>query len=179
MTAAGDRRLLDGFRAAGLPVAFTTVAYDEAGKQAAEVFIAKIPALLVLEALTDPRTGAPVASPTTSLPEAPGGTRQFDYRYTWLRDSGHAVAAAALLAPFFASAQLLSRAVPEAMGAQGSFVAINNVVSQSVPHLHAHVVPRVRRDGLRGFFWPRRKYEGDEHAAEAAAKIRDAVARLG
>ena len=86
---------------------------------------------------------------------------------------------AALLAPFFASAQLLSRAVPEAMGAQGSFVAINNVVSQSVPHLHAHVVPRVRKDGLRGFFWPRRKYEGDEHAAETAAKIRDAVARLG
>jgi histidine triad (HIT) family protein len=86
---------------------------------------------------------------------------------------------AALLAPFFASAQLLSRAVPEAMGAQGSFVAINNVVSQSVPHLHAHVVPRVRKDGLRGFFWPRRKYEGDQHAAETAAKIREAVARLG
>jgi histidine triad (HIT) family protein len=85
---------------------------------------------------------------------------------------------AALVEPFFADARLLSRAVPEAMGAQGSFVAINNVVSQSVPHLHAHVVPRVRRDGLRGFFWPRRKYESAEHLAETGAKIRDVVARM-
>ena len=58
------------------------------------------------------------------------------------------------------------------MGAQGSFVAINNVVSQSVPHLHTHIVPRVRKDGLRGFFWPRTKYEHDDHAAETAAKVR-------
>ena len=63
------------------------------------------------------------------------------------------------------------------MGAQGSFVAINNVVSQSVPHLHTHVVPRVRKDGLRGFFWPRTKYEHDDHAAETAAKVRAAVRR--
>ena len=56
------------------------------------------------------------------------------------------------------------------MGAQGSFVAINNVVSQSVPHLHTHVVPRVRKDGLRGFFWPRTKYEHDDHAAETAER---------
>ena len=84
----------------------------------------------------------------------------------------------ALVEPFFANARLLSRAVPEAMGAQGSFVAINNVVSQSVPHLHAHVVPRVRKDGLRGFFWPRRKYESAEHLAETGVAVRAAVERL-
>ena len=83
-----------------------------------------------------------------------------------------------LIEPLFASAQLLSRAIPEAMGAQGSFVANNNVVSQSVPHLHVHVVPRVKKDGLRGFFWPRTKYESDEHAAQTAAKLREAVDRL-
>ena len=78
--------------------------------------------------------------------------------------------------PFFATAQTLARAVPAAMGAQGSFVAINNVVSQSVPHLHVHVVPRVRKDGLRGFFWPRTKY-GDESEMEAVAeRIREALA---
>jgi histidine triad (HIT) family protein len=80
--------------------------------------------------------------------------------------------------PLFAAARRLSAAIPEAMGAQGSFVAINNVVSQSVPHLHTHVVPRVRKDGLRGFFWPRTKYAADDHAAETAAKVRDAVAAL-
>jgi histidine triad (HIT) family protein len=79
---------------------------------------------------------------------------------------------------YFGAAQLLSRAIPEAMGAEGSFVAINNVVSQSVPHLHVHVVPRVRKDGLRGFFWPRTKYESDVHAAETATRIRAAVERL-
>jgi histidine triad (HIT) family protein len=85
---------------------------------------------------------------------------------------------AALIEPFFANAQLLSRAIPEAMGAQGSFVAINNVVSQSVPHLHAHIVPRVRKDGLRGFFWPRRKYESAEHLSETAVAVRAAIERL-
>lgn len=78
--------------------------------------------------------------------------------------------------PLFAGARLLSVAIPKAMGAQGSFVAINNIVSQSVPHLHVHVVPRVKKDGLRGFFWPRTKYEHSEHAAETAARIREAVA---
>ena len=72
---------------------------------------------------------------------------------------------------------MLSAAVPAAMGAQGSFVAINNIVSQSVPHLHTHVVPRVKKDGLRGFFWPRTKYSHDDHAAETAELIRDAVAK--
>ena len=83
-----------------------------------------------------------------------------------------------LIEPYFRNVRMLSLAVRDAMGAQGSFVAINNVVSQSVPHLHTHVVPRVKKDGLRGFFWPRTKYEADEHAAETAAKVRAAVAAL-
>lgn len=78
---------------------------------------------------------------------------------------------AELLEPFFATAQRLSRAVPEAMEKPGSFVAINNVVSQSVPHLHVHVVPRRPKDGLRGFFWPRTRYDSDEQRDEA----RDAI----
>jgi histidine triad (HIT) family protein len=83
-----------------------------------------------------------------------------------------------LIEPYFRDVRTLSVAIPEAMGAQGSFVAANNVVSQSVPHLHFHVVPRVRKDGLRGFFWPRHKYRDDDHAAETAAAIREAVAGL-
>lgn len=80
-----------------------------------------------------------------------------------------------LIEPYFANVQMLSVAVPAAMEAQGSFVAINNIVSQSVPHLHTHVVPRVKKDGLRGFFWPRTKYEHDEHAGETAERIRAAI----
>jgi histidine triad (HIT) family protein len=82
-----------------------------------------------------------------------------------------------LVEPLFANARLLSLAVREAMGAQGAFVAANNIVSQSVPHLHVHLVPRNRKDGLRGFFWPRRKYEGEEHLAETAKLVREAVER--
>ena len=82
-----------------------------------------------------------------------------------------------LIGPLFTIAKRLSIAVRDAMGAQGSFVAINNVVSQSVPHLHVHVVPRVRKDGLRGFFWPRTKYEDEPHAAETAAAIRRMLSR--
>lgn len=82
-----------------------------------------------------------------------------------------------LIEPLFGSVQKLSVAVPDAMGAEGSFVAMNNVVSQSVPHLHVHVVPRRRKDGLRGFFWPRQKYESEDRMAEVAAAIRDALAR--
>src|ERR1700684_2114383 len=70
-----------------------------------------------------------------------------------------------LVGSFFINAQKLARKVQDAMKAEGSFVAINNVVSQSVPHLHVHIVPRKRKDGLRGFFWPRRKYEGEEMLA--------------
>jgi histidine triad (HIT) family protein len=66
---------------------------------------------------------------------------------------------AALVGPFFTNAQTLARKVQAAMKADGTFVAINNVVSQSVPHLHVHIVPRKRQDGLRGFFWPRRPYQ--------------------
>jgi histidine triad (HIT) family protein len=83
-----------------------------------------------------------------------------------------------MLAPLFAAAQLLSRAIPRAMDKPGSFVAMNNVVSQSVPHLHVHVVPRKPKDGLRGFFWPRRKYDSDGHIAEVAEKLRAAIAEL-
>lgn len=83
-----------------------------------------------------------------------------------------------LLEPFFAAAQLLSRAIPEAMDKPGSFVAMNNVVSQSVPHLHVHVVPRRRKDGLRGFFWPRRKYESEKHMAEVADTLRATIRNL-
>lgn len=79
------------------------------------------------------------------------------------------------LAPFFERVQALSRAVPAAMGAQGSFVAMNNIVSQSVPHLHCHVVPRVKKDGLRGFFWPRTKYESDAQRDGVAAQITAAL----
>jgi histidine triad (HIT) family protein len=83
-----------------------------------------------------------------------------------------------MLAPFFASAQLLSRAMEEVMGADGSFVAMNNRISQSVPHLHAHIVPRRRKDGLRGFFWPRTKYASDEAMAEVATEMREGIARM-
>jgi histidine triad (HIT) family protein len=83
-----------------------------------------------------------------------------------------------MLAPFFASAQLLSRAMEEVMGADGSFVALNNRISQSVPHLHAHIVPRRRKDGLRGFFWPRTKYASDEAMTEVAAEMREGIARM-
>ena len=62
-----------------------------------------------------------------------------------------------------------------AFDAQGSFVAVNNVVSQSVPHLHIHVVPRTKGDGLRGFFWPRTRYDGDDHMADVAGRIRTAL----
>ncbi len=82
-----------------------------------------------------------------------------------------------LVGPFFENAQLLSVAIPEAMEKPGSFVAINNKVSQSVPHLHVHIAPRRPKDGLRGFFWPRRKYESDEHLHETAEAIRAAVER--
>ncbi len=80
-----------------------------------------------------------------------------------------------LLAPFFGAVRAISAALPDALGAQGTFVAINNVVSQSVPHLHAHVVPRTRGDGLRGFFWPRQRYADDEEAQDYASRIQAAL----
>jgi histidine triad (HIT) family protein len=80
-----------------------------------------------------------------------------------------------LLPGFFALVQRVSVAVPMALGAQGTFVAMNNTVSQSVPHLHAHVVPRTKGDGLRGFFWPRTKYADDTEATSCAARIGEAL----
>jgi histidine triad (HIT) family protein len=83
-----------------------------------------------------------------------------------------------VLPELFSNARLLARAMEEGLAAEGSFVAINNRVSQSVPHLHVHVVPRRRKDGLRGFFWPRHKYESDEQAAEVAERLRQTVSSL-
>ncbi|WP_338028234.1 HIT family protein [Actinomadura graeca] len=80
-----------------------------------------------------------------------------------------------LVGPFFGQAQRLAGAMESVLEAAGSFVAMNNRVSQSVPHLHVHVVPRNRKDGLRGFFWPRQKYESDAEAAGYAARLADAV----
>ena len=77
--------------------------------------------------------------------------------------------------PFFENAQLLSRAIESAMEAEGTFVAMNNRVSQSVPHLHIHVVPRRRKDGLKGFFWPRTKYKTQEEMEMVQQKIASAL----
>jgi histidine triad (HIT) family protein len=81
----------------------------------------------------------------------------------------------ALVGPFFVNVQLLARTIESALEAQGSFVAMNNRISQSVPHFHTHVVPRRPKDGLRGFFWPRTRYGSDEEMAETAALIRAAL----
>lgn len=80
-----------------------------------------------------------------------------------------------LLAPFFGEVRRIAAAVQDGMGAQGTFVAENNVVSQSVAHFHVHVVPRRRKDGLRGFFWPRTTYADDAEMEAAAAAIRAAL----
>ena len=82
-----------------------------------------------------------------------------------------------LMGPLFENARLLSVAVPRAMKKPGSFVALNNVVSQSVPHVHVHVVPRKPKDGLRGFFWPRTKYESEDQMRDVAERVRRAVER--
>ena len=81
----------------------------------------------------------------------------------------------AQIEPLFSAAQRLARAVETGMRADGSFVAINNRVSQSVPHLHIHVVPRRRKDGLRGFFWPRIPYASQEAATAAQQAIVSAL----
>ena len=76
--------------------------------------------------------------------------------------------------PYFEQVRAAARAVTDGTGAAGTFVAMNNVVSQSVPHLHTHVVPRNRRDGLKGFFWPRTRYRDRDHVDEVAERIRSA-----
>ncbi len=85
---------------------------------------------------------------------------------------------AALISPLFANARLLARAMEEGLGAEGSFVAINNRVSQSVPHLHIHVVPRRKKDGLKGFFWPRQKYKDQDELLQVLTTLHSAIARL-
>jgi histidine triad (HIT) family protein len=83
---------------------------------------------------------------------------------------------AELLPVLFTAVQRCATALPAALGAQGTWVSLNNVVSQSVPHLHVHVVPRTKGDGLRGFFWPRTKYADDAEMAGYADRIRAALA---
>jgi histidine triad (HIT) family protein len=84
----------------------------------------------------------------------------------------------ALVGPFFEAAQSLARAVEYAMKAEGTFVAMNNRVSQSVPHLHVHIVPRRKKDGLKGFFWPRTKYKDEEEMKVVQRKIAAALQEL-
>jgi histidine triad (HIT) family protein len=84
----------------------------------------------------------------------------------------------ALLTPLMANAQLLARAVERGLEAHGSFVAINNRISQSVPHLHIHVVPRRRKDGLKGFFWPRQPYKDEGSIAAVQQTLRVTIAEL-
>ncbi len=83
-----------------------------------------------------------------------------------------------LVGPYFQNAQVLARSVETAMEAEGTFVAINNRISQSVPHLHVHIVPRRRKDGLKGFFWPRHKYESEHEMIETGRLIREAVKKV-
>jgi histidine triad (HIT) family protein len=85
---------------------------------------------------------------------------------------------AELIGPLFKNLQLLARAVESALEADGSFVAMNNRVSQSVPHLHVHVVPRRRKDGLKGFFWPRNKYADEAHMFAVQKSIQTAISRI-
>ena len=85
----------------------------------------------------------------------------------------------ARVGPLFLRARSLAVAVEEGMEADGTFMAINNRVSQSVPHLHIHVVPRRKKDGLRGFFWPRLRYESPDSMRDAQSRIRAALARQG
>lgn len=83
-----------------------------------------------------------------------------------------------LIGSYFKNAQLLARAVESAMAAHGTFVAMNNRVSQSVPHLHTHIVPRRRKDGLKGFFWPRQPYQSEQEIETVQSEIRSALAAL-
>jgi histidine triad (HIT) family protein len=83
-----------------------------------------------------------------------------------------------LVGPFFTNVQLLARAVELALEAEGSFVAMNNRISQSVPHLHVHIVPRRKKDGLKGFFWPRNKYENTAHLDDVRKLIKAAIAAI-
>ena len=82
---------------------------------------------------------------------------------------------AGLVGPLFANAQLLAKAVELGLQAHGSFVAVNNRISQSVPHMHIHVVPRRKKDGLKGFFWPRQPYRDEAEKISVAESLRAAI----
>jgi histidine triad (HIT) family protein len=122
--------------------------------------------------------------PTQTIADTPDGLAFLDTRpvfigHTLVIPRDHAETLTDLppvdLPGYFGLVQRIARAVEIGMGADGTFVAINNKVSQSVPHLHTHVVPRHRKDGLRGFFWPRTKYESDAAATATADMIRAAL----
>ena len=83
-----------------------------------------------------------------------------------------------LLGPFFSTVKMLAAAIEQAMQAQGTFIAANNRISQSVPHFHVHVVPRKKGDGLKGFFWPRGKYKSAEEMTAVRNALRAAIARV-
>src|SRR4051794_37724097 len=83
-----------------------------------------------------------------------------------------------LLQPLFANAQLMAKAVELGLQAEGSFIAVNNKISQSVPHLHVHVVPRRKKDGLKGFFWPRQPYRGEDEKTAVQQALQSAVEAL-
>lgn len=127
-------------------------------------------------------------TPAAVVSETPDTVAFLDHRplffgHTLLVPRAHYVTLpelpAALVAPLFTEAQRLADAMLRAFGAAGTFVAMNNVVSQSVPHLHVHVVPRNRKDGLKGFFWPRTKYRDAAHMAEVAATLNAVIADAG
>lgn len=83
-----------------------------------------------------------------------------------------------LISPFFSTVQVVARALETGLTAEGSFVAVNNRVSQSVPHLHVHIVPRRRKDGMKGFFWPRHAYHSEAEISEVQARLRAAIAQI-
>jgi histidine triad (HIT) family protein len=83
-----------------------------------------------------------------------------------------------LMEPLFSNAQKIAKAFQSALGAEGSFIAINNFVSQSVPHLHLHIVPRTKGDGLKGFFWPRTKYEHPEQIEEIRNRLQKEIQQM-
>ena len=83
-----------------------------------------------------------------------------------------------LVGPVFQNAQLLERAIEEGLQADGTFIAINNHISQSIPHLHIHLVPRHQKDGLKGFFWPRQRYKDEDAILQVQETLRSAIARI-
>lgn len=85
---------------------------------------------------------------------------------------------ASLVSPLFQNAQLLARAMEQGLQAEGTFVAINNRISQSVPHLHIHIVPRHKKDGLKGFFWPRQHYPDEEAVLSIQSTLRSTITQL-